>query len=145
MKNKTQLDSQINGTITSKQGVPQSIDAEILGSALQEIADYAAGGYKCYSALLTQSSTSAPVATVLGANSIGDIVWTRTGVGTYVGTLAGAFTTSTLIPAVAVHSATAAATLKRTGNDTVQLLTYEAGSLADGVLAAAAIEIRVYI
>jgi hypothetical protein len=33
----------------------------------------------------------APVATVI-KNTIGDIVWTRTGVGSYVGTLTGAFT-----------------------------------------------------
>ena len=33
----------------------------------------------------------APVATIM-KNTIGDIVWTRTGVGSYVGTLAGAFT-----------------------------------------------------
>jgi hypothetical protein len=33
----------------------------------------------------------APVATVI-KNTIGDIVWTRTGVGQYVGTLTGAFT-----------------------------------------------------
>ena len=33
----------------------------------------------------------APVATIM-KNTIGDIVWTRTGVGSYTGTLAGAFT-----------------------------------------------------
>lgn len=46
--------------------------------------------YKIYSALLTQSGTDAPVATVL-ENTIGAIVWTRNGVGDYYGTLAGAF------------------------------------------------------
>jgi len=46
--------------------------------------------YNSYTALLTQSGTSAPVATVL-ENTIGNIVWTRYGVGNYKGTLTGAF------------------------------------------------------
>ncbi len=54
--------------------------------------------YKVYTALLTQSGTDAPVATVL-ENTLGDIVWTRTGVGQYSGTLIGGFTTDkTFIP-----------------------------------------------
>jgi hypothetical protein len=45
---------------------------------------------KKYIALLTQSSTNDPVATVL-ENSIGDVVWTRDTAGTYLATLSGAF------------------------------------------------------
>jgi len=40
------------------------------------------GNYKVYTALLTQSGTTAPVATVL-ENTIGDIVWTYEGTGQY--------------------------------------------------------------
>ena len=47
-------------------------------------------GYRSYTALLTQSGTDAPVATVL-ENTIGNIVWTRDFVGQYTGTLIGAF------------------------------------------------------
>lgn len=47
-------------------------------------------GYKVYSAILNQSGTNAPVATIL-ENTIGDIVWTRNSSGTYYGTLAAAF------------------------------------------------------
>jgi hypothetical protein len=55
-------------------------------------------GYKKYVALLTQSGTDAPVATVL-ENTIGDIVWTRVSIGVYAGTLAGSFTQNkTIIP-----------------------------------------------
>lgn len=50
----------------------------------------AARPYKAYVALLTQSGTNAPVATVL-ENTIGNIVWTRTSPGIYIGTLTGAF------------------------------------------------------
>ena len=47
---------------------------------------------KVYVALLTQSGTNAPVATVL-ENTLGsDIVWTYQGIGQYYGTLANAFT-----------------------------------------------------
>lgn len=47
--------------------------------------------YKVYSALLTQSGTNAPTATVF-ENTIGNIVWTREGTGYYYGTLANTFT-----------------------------------------------------
>lgn len=53
--------------------------------------------YGIYTALLTQAGTAAPVATVLGENTIGTIVWTRAGVGQYVGTLAGAFDVSSTV------------------------------------------------
>jgi hypothetical protein len=49
--------------------------------------------HKVYVAELNNMGAGAvaPVATVI-KNTIGDIVWTRTGVGQYVGTLTGAFT-----------------------------------------------------
>lgn len=46
---------------------------------------------KVYRALLTQSGTDAPVATVLENTLGGTVVWTRNDVGEYVGTLATAF------------------------------------------------------
>jgi hypothetical protein len=53
----------------------------------------ASGNPKVYVAELNNMGAGAvaPVATVI-KNTIGDIVWTRTGVGSYVGTLTGAFT-----------------------------------------------------
>ena len=47
---------------------------------------------KVYRALLTQSGTAAPVATVLENTLGGTVVWTYADVGLYVGTLTGAFT-----------------------------------------------------
>lgn len=47
--------------------------------------------YKVYVALLTQSGTNAPVATVLENTLVGTPIWTRTGAGIYVATLVGAF------------------------------------------------------
>lgn len=47
--------------------------------------------YKVYTALLTQTGTDAPVATVL-QNTLGKpVVWTRIGSGNYVGSSAGSF------------------------------------------------------
>lgn len=48
-------------------------------------------GIKRYVALLTQSGTDAPVATVLENSLGGTLAWTYTGAGLYTGTLAGAF------------------------------------------------------
>ena len=52
-------------------------------------------GYTVYTVELSNSGlgTVAPVATVM-QNGIGNIVWTRTSLGKYVGTLTGAFTTN---------------------------------------------------
>ncbi|OUL63702.1 BspA family leucine-rich repeat surface protein [Flavobacterium sp. AJR] len=47
--------------------------------------------YRVYTALLTQSGTSAPVATVLENTLGGTVVWSRNAVGQYSATLAGAF------------------------------------------------------
>lgn len=55
--------------------------------------------YKTYVALLTQSGTDAPVATVLESSLSGTVVWTRVDVGHYEGVLAGEFTLGrTIIP-----------------------------------------------
>lgn len=48
--------------------------------------------YKVYTALLNQSGSNDPVATVLENTLGGTPVWTRSGTGTYICTLTGAFT-----------------------------------------------------
>lgn len=50
--------------------------------------------YKVYTALLTQTGTDAPVATILENTLGGTPVWTRTDVGEYRVTLTGAFITN---------------------------------------------------
>lgn len=54
-------------------------------------------GVKVYRALLTQTGTDAPVATVTENTLGGDVVWTYNAEGTYIGTLADAFSTSTVV------------------------------------------------
>lgn len=48
--------------------------------------------YKVYTALMTQTGTSAPTAKVLQNTLGGTVVWTRNSTGRYTGTLTGAFT-----------------------------------------------------
>jgi hypothetical protein len=50
--------------------------------------------YKEYVALITQTGTADPVATVIKNTLSAGIVWTRSAVGDYVGTLASAFTSN---------------------------------------------------
>lgn len=50
-------------------------------------------GVKVYRALLSQSGSGVPTATIL-ENTIGSIVWTRPGSGQYLATLVGAFPAS---------------------------------------------------
>lgn len=141
----------------------------------EEIIDYlqdnASGGgggsasYLIYTGFLTQAGTSAPVVTVL-ENTLGTIVWARTGTGYYVGTLAGAFTNNkTVIPPFATINANdtpafiglAGATpftycynFFRQDGDTIILAVYDSVTF-DGVelstvtSAAIFIEIRVYV
>lgn len=55
--------------------------------------------YKVYTALLTQSGTDAPTATVLENTFSGTVVWSYVSTGTYRATLSGAFTENkTAIP-----------------------------------------------
>ena len=49
-------------------------------------------GYKVYTALLSQTSTNAPVATVLENTLGGTLVWSRVNTGEYRATLSGVFT-----------------------------------------------------
>lgn len=58
-----------------------------------------------YAALLTQSGTGAPVATVLFNTLGGTPVWTRSGAGSYIATLAGAFPAKTAPVSQAVYNA----------------------------------------
>lgn len=53
--------------------------------------------YKVYTALLTQTGTDAPIATVLENTLGGEVVWSYSSVGTYIATLASAFTVNKTI------------------------------------------------
>ena len=103
---------------------------------------------KVYRALVTQTSTSAPTATVL-ENSLGAaVVWARSNTGVYTATLAAAFTSDkTFIMSSGSTGAITAVkdvVTARTSADVVTVSTGAAGTAADGILSAYAIEILVY-
>lgn len=62
---------------------------QLLSKTISEAKVYILG-YRSYTALLTQVDVDDPIAKVL-ENTIGDIVWTRSSIGEYYGTLTGAF------------------------------------------------------
>jgi len=99
---------------------------------------------KIYNALITQSSTGAPIVTVLGNNTIGTIVWTRTTTGSYVGTLTGAFTASKTMCFIN-NTVVGSNTFQQATANTVTLTTADStGTLLDGRLTANSIKIEVY-
>jgi hypothetical protein len=55
------------------------------------------GTYKEYVATITQSASAAPSPTVLHNTLGGTLVWTRSGTGTYLATLTGAFPTASKV------------------------------------------------
>lgn len=114
------------------------------------------GAYKSYMATLTQIGTAAPtiVSNGTGANTPlenslgGAIVWTRTGVGAYVGTLTGAFTANktVLLPSQS-QASDSHVTMSIASADAVNLNTFNAAQTvtADNRLNTVPIEIRVYL
>jgi hypothetical protein len=65
--------------------------ADRVGEMLEDIIDSKLNAsYKVYTALFNQGSIYAPTVTVL-ENTIGTIIWTYSTIGTYYGTLTGAF------------------------------------------------------
>ena len=63
-------------------------------SDVLELVPGSALGYKSYTALITQSSTNAPVATVLADNITGTMIWSRSSSGVYVVTASSAVFTA---------------------------------------------------
>jgi hypothetical protein len=103
--------------------------------------------YKKYVALISQSSTAAPTVVEI-ENTIGPIVWTRTAVGIYFGTLAGAFTlnkTYVMLSQVVTNSIVMA---RRRDNNTIEINTTNLHSptaaFHDSHLLNNTLEIRVY-
>jgi len=105
--------------------------------------------YKVYTALLSQTGTSAPTATVLENTLGGTVVWTRSTIGQYVGTLTGAFTDQKTI--IFVNRSNPSATAFDTNMaanviniNTVGYTTFSNSAYVDGQTNSASIEIRVY-
>lgn len=114
----------------------------------QDIADLAGGGgaaaYLVYTALLSQSGTDAPVATVLQNTLGGTVVWTRYDVGVYFGTLAGAFTEGKTFSIISNTSAFTTYIFRVDSNQIEVNPTDASNTPIDDGLSDTSIEIRVY-
>ena len=111
----------------------------------QDIADLGGGGYLKYVALLSQSGTSAPTATVLENTLGGTVVWSYNGNGSYDATLTAAFTADkTVVFIGGPGSSTGFHTAYRDDDNMVTVQTFDSGSPANDMLAETPIEIRVY-
>ena len=102
--------------------------------------------YKKYIATISQTGTSDPTVTVL-ENTIGDIVWTRVGVGLYSADLLGAFPTQDKVY-LSINNTLASLYItefKWGTIDNVNVNTYDFSiSSIDGAMSFNTIEIRVY-
>lgn len=115
-----------------------------------DMSNFSATTYKVYTALLTQTSTNAPTATVL-ENTIGGIpVWSYNLVGRYLLTLSGAFTGNVIISITNGANNTSRAPFvyecQKLNSNSIFLNVKESDSstITNGGLTNASIEIKVY-
>lgn len=103
--------------------------------------------YKKYIALITQSTTNNPTVIEL-ENTIGPIVWTRTAVGVYFGTLTGAFTLNKTYVMLSNVETNGIVTAERRDNNSIEINTTNLQSPTaahhDTHLLKNTLEIRVY-
>ena len=102
-------------------------------------------GYKVYTALLTQTGTDAPVATVLENTLGGEVVWSYAAVGIYQGALSEAFPISkTILFLQNTGGQDSNYYINDNNIDYVGIATAEAGVSTNNILFNTPIEIRVY-
>lgn len=111
-----------------------------------DVSNFDASTYKKYVALISQTGTSAPTATVLENTLGGTIVWTRTAAGAYTGTLTGAFTNNKtfLLMGTIPYLNNPAYILDRSSDNTVYIQASVNNIQSDNLLSNTSIEIRVY-
>ena len=103
--------------------------------------------YDSYTALLTQASTKAPVATVLSNNLTATLTWARTGVGVYTLTASAAtFTANKTIVFINAGSSQSIITGERTSDTVLTVKTFvpSSGAAVDAAITNGAFEVRIY-
>jgi len=96
------------------------------------------------SSILVSVGISAPAVTLLTNGLSAAIVWTYSAVGTYIGTLTGAFTENKTVFSHPPLGNDKAVTLEWTSADVITLKTYDSGVLTDGLLVKFPLTIKVY-
>ncbi len=105
--------------------------------------------YKSYVAIISQSSTADPTATVIDSDFSGPIVLTRAATGQYHCTLSAAFTVGKFMAfyetVIAATTVTGFVKVTPINSSFFEIISYDfAGNQADGILDRLQIEIRVY-
>lgn len=122
-------------------GIP---DNEYSGNQYFDALHISAVPYKKYSARIFQSSTTDPTGDIYD-NTIGSIVWSRQGAGSYIGTLIGAFQSQTTWCIITGACQFGAIEIFRASINAVEINTYTfAGAPSDDVLSGQTLEIRIY-
>ena len=136
----------LTGTPTAPTATAGTNTTQIATTAFVQ-ANSSARPYKVYTALLNQSGTDAPVATVLENTLGGTVVWSRVDTGKYLATLTGAFTgNKTVAFFQSGYSNPGAPTMYSSYKDSdnaVRLYSLSTGFYADQILSGQ-IQIRVY-
>lgn len=96
--------------------------------------------YNTWRGLLNQSGTNAPVATVLQNELGGNIVWSYSSTGTYIGTLSGAFLQAKTFINIQPKKDVTVISAKRLTDNTIQVDTNN----SNGVLDYQSLEILIY-
>ena len=114
-----------------------------------DIAGLASGStaYDSYVALLTQTSTNAPVATVLSNNLTATLTWARTGPGVYTLTAnAATFTANKTIVFLNAGLSIPLISAERTSDTILTVKTYNSGTgvAVDAAITNGAFEVRIY-
>ena len=146
------IDATVSGLDDTKKKIEAGDNVEITGSGttlnpyiVSSTATVNPLPYKIYAAIINQSGTSAPTATIL-ENTIGDIVWTYTAQGSYQGTLSNAFVlnkTSVMVASTTINGVNT--TGNRNTSSTVNLYSTDNLSVGyNGGFYSTAIEIKVY-
>jgi len=81
----------LTGTPTAPTATAGTNTTQIATTAFVTTATVGVRPYKVYTALLSQTSTNAPIATVLENSLGGTVIWSRNSTGDYTATLSGAF------------------------------------------------------
>ena len=103
--------------------------------------------YDSYTALLTQTSTNAPVATVLSNNLTATLTWARTGVGVYTLTASAAtFTANKTIVFLNPGSSVSLISAETTSDTVLTVKTFvpSSGAAVDAAITNGAFEVRIY-
>lgn len=99
---------------------------------------------RVYIAKLTQTSTNSPTVTII-QNTLGNIVWTRDDVGTYIATLNNAFQLNKTSITIGINDQGGTIHGGRTDNNTIAIYTTDtSNSASDNILNNCFIEIKAY-